>query len=113
MSEIVDGYKHTTSMEIHFWESYLEMPADIPFVSGWHETEELINARAECINTMQMGLLSTRLAEYGYRIFVHPYHEKSYEIRVGIGVTNECTDKEIRPAHNLFRMWEAGAFHVE
>lgn len=101
-------------MEIHFWESQLEMPANIPFVSGWHETIQAIDEfHLETIHTQQMGLLSTRLVEKGYRIFVHPYKEKSYEIRVGIGVENECTKKELRPAHNLFRMWQAGAFHVD
>ena len=54
-----------------------------------------------------MGLLSTRLIENGYRIFVHEDGGGSYELRLG---GCDRTDKEIRPAHNLFRMWQAGAF---
>lgn len=95
--------------EIHFYESEQDVPG-LPVTgkaSGWTETEALIKSRTPRINTTQMGLLSTGLFDSGYRVFVHPCDAKSYELRLG---SNDCTDKEIRPAHNLFRMWQAGAF---
>lgn len=96
-------------MEIHFYERSLDIPADIPYCVCWKRTEEAINNSESYIVTTQMGLLSTELLKKGYRVFVHPTREDKYEIRLG---ENECTDKEIRVAHNLFKMWEAGAFSV-
>ena len=95
-------------MEIHFYESYLMVPADVPRSLGWTETKEAVAQKQVMIHTVQMGLLSTRLIEAGYRVFVHPVEGRVYEIR--LDEKNDCTDKELRPAHNLFRMWEAGAF---
>lgn len=100
-------------MEIHFYESLSDIPADKPYYQCWHETENAIRNLEPFIITTQMGLLRTRLTEVGYRIFVHPVEGDWYEIRVGIGEVNTCTDKEIRMAHNLFRMWEAGAFFAK
>lgn len=96
--------------EIHFYESQQAMPDGPSVAYGWHETEEMIRAGYRRIDTAQMGLLSTRLIADGYRIFVHPRDGSRYELRLG---GNDCTDKEIRPAHNLFRMWQAGAFSAD
>lgn len=96
--------------EIHFYELASEVPAGYAGVHGWAETEAMIRAGAERVDTTQMGLLGTGLIENGYRVFVHPAGGAPYEIRLG---SNDCTDKEIRPAHNLFRMWRAGAFSAD
>ena len=55
-----------------------------------------------------MGLLSTELIELGYRIFIHESETEAYEIV--LGDSNERTDKALLPAHNLFKMRQAGAF---
>ena len=55
-----------------------------------------------------MGMLSTELIELGYRIFVHESDVDFYEIV--IGGNNERTNKDLRMAHNLFKMWRANAF---
>ncbi len=97
--------------EINFYESQRRMPDGPAAAYGWRETEDMVRAGYRRIDTVQMGLLSTRLiTEHGYRIFVHPADGKPYELRLG---SNDCTDKEIREAHNLFRMWQAGAFSMK
>lgn len=97
--------------EIHFYERASDMPDSPSAACGWSETEEMIAAGRDRIDTVQMGLLSTRLiTDHGYRIFVHPDGGRPYELRLG---SNDCTDKEIRAAHNLFRMWQANAFSAD
>lgn len=93
--------------EIHFYECHLDIPAGRPYCRCWHETEERGNNGVAHITTTQMGLLSTSWLEKGYRVFVHVTGGASFEIRIG---ASDGTDKEIRPAHNLFRMWQSGAF---
>ena len=79
---------------------------------SWIDTKNKIKNGVKYIKTTQMGLLSTDLFELGYRIFVHDFNYEegfySYEITLG---TNERTNKDIRMAHNLFRIWKAGGFN--
>lgn len=75
---------------------------------SWRSTKNQIRIGKSTIHTTQMGLLSTELFELGYRIFIHESDIDCYEIVLGSG--NKRTDKAIRPAHNLFKMWQAGAF---
>lgn len=97
--------------DIHFYESAWDIPdGSVPY-HGWREAEQAIREGVPEIATTQMGLLSTELiVEHGYRVFVHPADGDPYEIQLGGECT--CTGKELRPAHNLFRMWQAGAFHA-
>lgn len=91
--------------EIHFYES---QRGRSPCTTGsWKETEELIRQGARFIQTYQMGLLGMCLIESGYQVFIHERDGETYELRLG---NCDRTEKEIRPAHNLFRMWQAGAF---
>jgi len=89
---------------IHFYE-YCKCS---PVYYSWNATQHQIINGESTIHTTQMGLLDTRLFDLGYRIFVHESEEEFYEIV--LGGNNERTDKVIRPAHNLFNMWRAGAF---
>lgn len=98
-------------MEIHFYEEVSELPENVIFLHGWYETEMEIRRLLPEIHTTQMGILNTKLLDMGYRIFIHPMgNGEEYEISYG---GNTCTDKEIRPIHNLFKMWENGAFFMK
>lgn len=90
--------------EIHFY----EYEPNFSVFHSWDLTENQIGIGTNIINTTQMGLLSTELIEKGYRIFIHESEESSYEIV--IGGKNERTNKALRLAHNLFKMWRAGTF---
>ena len=91
---------------IHFY----EYEPGISVFHSWNTTQNQIKIGKSTIHTTQMGLLSTELIELGYRIFIHETEIESYEIV--LGGYNERTDKALRPAHNLFKMWQAGAFHM-
>lgn len=90
--------------EIHFYEYN---PSILTF-SSWNMTQNQIKIDKSVIYTTQMGLLSTELIKLGYRIFIHESETEYYEIV--LGGDNERTDKELRHKHNLFKMWQAGAF---
>ena len=98
-------------LEIHFYQNEARIPEGRIPCHGWDETERAVAALEPMVVTTQMGLLSTRLVtESGYRVFVHPAEGDGYEI--SLDGKCACTDKELRPAHNLFRMWQAGAFRA-
>ena len=92
--------------EIHFY----EYSTSKEMVHSWDETEKQIKELKEEIHTTQMGLIGTELIKMGYRVFVHESDSRYYEIVIGSG--NERTSKYIREEHNLFRMWQSGAFSI-
>lgn len=93
--------------EIHFY----EYKPDISVVHCWKITELQLRIGISVINTTQMGLLHTRLFEFGYRIFIHESENEFYEIVPG--GENERTNREIKMRHNLFKMWQAGEFEKQ
>lgn len=99
--------KEHEAAKTSFPKSILKAKDRMRFCWGWAETEKAIERGTAFIVTNQMGLLSTDLLQKGYSIFVYPAEDDSYEIKLG---SNTCTEKHIRIAHNLFKMWAAGAF---
>lgn len=85
----------------------MSVPANVDQYYGRVDTVRAVNAKVEQIHTTQMGLLQTALFEHRYRIFVHPYDDVPYEIKLG---ANDCTDREIKMESNLFNLWKAGEF---
>lgn len=55
----------------------------------------------------QMCFLDTAWLVYGFRIFVH---DKTGQYEIKLGSSNERTHRDIRAAHNLFKMWSNGEF---
>ena len=95
--------------EIHFY-SAIEYATDSKYyyLSGWEGTIRTIQENAPIIHTLQMGILtySAQLFDAGYRIFIHDDHGE-FELTLG-----DCarTNREIRYAHNHFKMWVSGEF---
>lgn len=85
--------------EIHFY----EYGDKIPMFHSWNETEIQIENGKNYIKTTQMGLLSTRLFELGYRIFVHESYDSAYEIELD-------GDNDLIKEINLFKLWQDGEF---
>lgn len=94
------------------------MPKEIHFNSvsyddntliTYDETLRAIKREEPYIETVQMALLSTDLIKQGYKVFVRDA-DGEYEITLGDGC--DRTDKELRIAHNIERMWKAGSFDL-
>ena len=94
-------------MEIHFYESQQSLPTNVDQYYGWVDTVGAIIGGVEKIHTTQMGLLSTKLFEDRYRIFVHSCDGEMYEIKLG---QNENTGRVIKMKNNLFNLWRTGEF---
>ena len=91
--------------EIHFF----EYESENFFVSNsWNDTQKQIEENQQVIYTTQMGLLSTRLFEDGYRIIIHESETCAYEIK--LGKENTRTNRIIRMGLNIFNLWRAGEF---
>lgn len=107
--ECIKDLLKRTKMSITFYEDIPDRNCLVPIYNSWGETKRAIDSNIITINTYQMGLLNSELWEKGYRIYVVDENGR-YEIK--IGEDNERTSREIRFAHNLFKMWQNGEFNL-
>lgn len=71
---------------------------------------EQLNEGVEYISTHNVVFADLRIiTEYGYRLFIYPQTGEPFEITLG---DCENLDRELRPAHNLFRLLVSGAFDL-
>ena len=100
--------KEKEEKEIHFYYNIDDIPIDSGYYLDWKETLEALENDFPIIRTTAMGILtySARLFDAGYRIFIYDDHGE-FELTLG-----NCarTNREIRYAHNHFKMWVSGEF---
>ena len=93
---------------MHFHESAATCPAGTK--AGWRETEQAIaTADGEDVHSVQMGMLSTRLFEKFDEIVIHRTDGKE-PVAIVLGQCTGSSMREIRPEHNLYKLWLAGEF---
>ena len=95
--------------EFHFFTDTL-VRCDAPYfpIASWEVTDGLIRKSGGDVYTFQMGLLNAawdRHWEYGDRVFIHDGWGV-YELKEDC----ERTDRELRRAHNVFKLFAAGEF---
>lgn len=101
-------------LELHFYAAGALVPEGTTCLHGVYETDAAVVLGDGAVHTTQACVLddATRILEAGGRVFVHDFctdgvTPDTYELKLGA-----CprTDKEIRVAHNLFRVWRNGGF---
>jgi hypothetical protein len=60
----------------------------------------------DIVHTTQLVLLSTKLFEQGFRVFIHTEH-RTFEIKLG---ENKMTKRIIKPESNLLKLLLSGEF---
>lgn len=82
-------------------------------INGYTETKEAIKNGVPLIKTTQMLLLSSETAAAGYELWVKEPKRDAYSFILREDGLIDCdmTDKQLRYAHNLYKMWLAGAFN--
>jgi hypothetical protein len=93
--------------EIHFYKDIVSIP------EGWvyhthNETMEVVKLNKSIIYTTAISALDfAYLLDCRYDIYLHE-NNKSFQIKEGNVV---ATDKEIRKAHDIRKLWIGGGFN--
>jgi len=91
--------------EIHFY-TY----KDVKY-NNYYDTLDAIEREEPFIETSQMGILSFDLETvFGYNIYIHEGEEDFYLISCDEDRQCERTYRNLKHAHNLFKMWMANEF---
>lgn len=94
------------SMPLELWDNIKNIN-NIDSANSYERTEELIRRGAENIHTMSMAHLSFDLIDLGYEIYLR---YKTMEYKVYPGMSLPPTGKELRKAHNIFKLFRAHCF---
>lgn len=92
--------------ELHVW-LHSDYPKTANVLFTLDESMQALENNQSIVHTTQPHCFSTEWLTKGYRLFAHLLDGNTVEIKLG---HNECTPKEIRPAHNIERMLLANAF---
>ena len=109
MEEYDPYYEYVVSendiKEIHFYKdvSYTINPNEV--YTTHNGTKRAIDNNVKCIHTTSLSNISFDLLDKNYRIFLHE-NGRTLECKPGM----DGTEKDVRKAHNIFRMINAGVF---
>lgn len=96
--------------EIHFYEDSVSIAPLIvekvyPIEYTYASTKHDIETDYKVIHTTSMANMSTALWDKGYDVYLH----KNGEV-IKIQPKMPELERELRPAHNIFKIWRAGGF---
>lgn len=75
-------------------------------LNGHLETRLAIQQQEKLIFTYDLSMLSTRLFEDNYRIFVKQYNYPMIEVK--LGGYNNWTHRQVKMWHNLLKFYQSG-----
>lgn len=94
--------------ELHIWLRKPKDPRTFSVLKVFPEkAEKALLAGYRRVDTVQTICCDTRWLEQGYHIFIHFPNGSNAKLRLG---RNSCTDRYIRPEHNLQKLLLAGEF---
>ena len=104
--DVVEAFTNETDeKEIHFYKDY-PYSHDIFMLYTTHNgTKWAINNNVREIHTTSLSNISFDLLDHNYRIYLHE-NNRVLECKPGM----DGTEKDIRKAHNIFRIIVAGVF---
>ncbi|QNO18830.1 hypothetical protein [Caproicibacterium amylolyticum] len=90
--------------EIHF---YFGSNCE-PYTKVYHDfySSRMAIWNDEVVHTTQLVLLSTKLFEQGFKVFIHTVH-RTFEVKLG---KNEITSRIVKPESNILKLLFAGGF---
>lgn len=116
----------TLTREFHFYESEKYVPPDVDVIHGYREIISKIRQIGQyaddtpfVVHTTQMAALTTAwdmiFRDGGYRCASIIIHDSKGPFSVAPTAYGGCerTDHDLRFAHNILRMYMAGAFEEE
>lgn len=98
--------KENIHLEIHFYKDLVSLDT-YNNINTYAETQDAINNRKPLIHTTSISNLDyAYLLDIGYTVFLHE-NERTIEMKEDM---SEYTDKEIKPAHNIQKLWLGNHF---